>query len=240
MVSSNVANYDPKGNKSEKELDKHPFGDFSIIETFPLDVEGYCLPKDSLIHKATEQEYGDPTKDSYSSHPTKQLDYALSDPKQAFEIEKQPFELEKQQFDIEGKSGLFSEVSKPKRKRTQCSKCMEFGHNVRTCPVNGEAILSFTLTHIDKKFRKENRPKKERKEPHEHYPPDDITMWPPIEFRLEAERHFPVKIEGPQKKRGCGWCAHRLNKCKNTRFQCDTCQVALCAAPCFGSFHAHL
>uniref|UniRef100_A0A1B6GCG2 PiggyBac transposable element-derived protein 4 C-terminal zinc-finger domain-containing protein n=1 Tax=Cuerna arida TaxID=1464854 RepID=A0A1B6GCG2_9HEMI len=57
-------------------------------------------------------------------------------------------------------------------------------------------------------------------------------------------RHFPKYIPATEKKAGpcrpcvvCKFTQRREKKRRETRYMCEECGVALCAAPCFGEFH---
>jgi len=58
-------------------------------------------------------------------------------------------------------------------------------------------------------------------------------MGVPDNIRLHQGNHFPVQIKT---FRRCRLCSSRTNN-KRSRFICGQCNVALCAAPCFGMFH---
>lgn len=55
-----------------------------------------------------------------------------------------------------------------------------------------------------------------------------------------TERHFPACIPPTQKKcnptKRCVVCATK-NQRKETRYMCDSCDVALCVIPCFKNYH---
>lgn len=62
-------------------------------------------------------------------------------------------------------------------------------------------------------------------------------------------RHFPSHVENTEKRkakaRQCVVCSQKKNENgkrirRETRFQCDDCNVGLCAAPCFKIYHTHL
>lgn len=61
-------------------------------------------------------------------------------------------------------------------------------------------------------------------------------------------RHFPSKVEDNDKRkakaRKCVVCSQKQNENgkrihRETRFQCDECNVGLCAAPCFKIYHTY-
>ena len=61
-------------------------------------------------------------------------------------------------------------------------------------------------------------------------------------------RHFPSYVENSttkSKSRECAVCSQKKNDNgkrirRQTRFQCDECNVGLCAVPCFKIYHTYV
>eukprot|EP00009_Paramoeba_aestuarina_P006586 CAMPEP_0201510578 /NCGR_PEP_ID=MMETSP0161_2-20130828/3206_1 /ASSEMBLY_ACC=CAM_ASM_000251 /TAXON_ID=180227 /ORGANISM="Neoparamoeba aestuarina, Strain SoJaBio B1-5/56/2" /LENGTH=227 /DNA_ID=CAMNT_0047905769 /DNA_START=106 /DNA_END=789 /DNA_ORIENTATION=- len=124
-----------------------------------------------------------------------------------------------------------------KRKRTQCGKCGEEGHNSRTCKLEYQRMSGndnelgsdlSSLKFINKKAKKDKKRNSIRKL-------EKDRPWPSIKTRLAAKGHYPTKLPD---KRPCTWCFNRrCGQKKLTKYHCEPCKVDLCAAPCFKEFH---
>mmetsp|Transcript_22557 Transcript_22557/g.30993 ORF Transcript_22557/g.30993 Transcript_22557/m.30993 type:complete len:198 (-) Transcript_22557:185-778(-) len=128
-----------------------------------------------------------------------------------------------------------------KRKRTQCGKCGEEGHNSRTCKVEYCAIAMSSSGEIgdpsgvgEVNGKMGRRSKKDKKKPSMRKIEKD-RPWPSLKTRQAAKAHYPSKLP---ERRPCTWCFNRrCGQKRLTKYHCDPCKVDLCAAPCFKEFH---